>query len=642
VSLRVTVTSNAEQGRLLKLRREAPDAEDLPPRWLALHAGEPATVALVDTAAPADRAAVYVASLDAGDAFPENDRRTAAVLPERHVVAWVAADGYRRGALEQALKRDGLDVRALAPAAAPRTAVGWADYAAVVTAGPSRGRLLADRQADALAAYVRGGGGWLQIGTGPHATPADRRRPLNRAAALVANPYQRKPLKVVVVLDASGSMNTPAAGEPGRKRFDLAVESVMDLQRHLTDEDALAVVAFANVAQLVYDSGSGPADFGALHRGLKAIRPSGRTVVLPALATAAAVPLAEGRDGLVLLASDLKTEPFDPDEAAGLFRAGPYRLAMVVTMPAGETAPEQAPLRALAQKLGIAPRPAEDLAALAGIFVDFLSRARGEALRQGEFRAAAPGGGNVLGVSPAALPPVRAYFLSAAQEGAEVLLRVGADPLLASRRVGLGRTVSLALPIRANEPAPGGAPFDALLAAAVRTILRSPGVAGFDGAATRRGELLHVAVTAAEAARLPERWPVDGLSLTATVQDPAAEAPAATAALLQTAPGRYEAEMPLAGGAYGVAVRDGEERVVWRGSVGASYAAEFGAIGPASANLRRLAALTGGRVVRTSETAALARAWDRDRLTGVWQLALAAALALMLIDWAATRIWRRE
>jgi hypothetical protein len=51
--------------------------------------------------------------------------------------------------------------------------------------------------------------------------------------------------------------------------------------------------------------------------------------------------------------------------------------------------------------------------------------------------------------------------------------------------------------------------------------------------------------------------------------------------------------------------------------------------------------LTGGRIIDRAELASLARQWDQRRFHAAWWLLALAALALMLCDWAATRILRK-
>jgi len=646
VDLQITVTSGAAQSRLLTVERRRP-AKTFPPRLLNMHAGDTAGVSITDEDPPADRLAVYVATLgDPADAFPENDSCSAAVFPTRPVVAWLAGAGYRRAGLESALAQGGVQVRAVGPSEAQADASGWADYAGVILVEPGPGEepLLSPAQRRSLAEYVRAGGGLLQIGSGPHRTPGDRDDPVNRIAALAANPYERKPLKVIVVLDASGSMSEPAErGAPGTIRFDLAAEAVMALQRHLTKDDALAVITFSGAPQLIYDSGAGTIDFGGLHQALKGIRPGGTTKVFPALEQAVKVPVPSHLDGLLIVVSDLLTERFDPRQAAGLFSGRRLRPAIVVTNPPGGPAPAQAPLRRLAETMKAPLKVAGDLAGLADIFVEFLQDARGDPLRRGEFAAAAPGGQNAFGVDAAQLPAMKAYYLSAAQQGADVLLRVKADPVMAARPIGLGRVVSLAVPIRLNDSPEGAwARFDPLLAAAARQVIRRTGLSGYAGRLSRREGRLHVELTAHDPSRRDGQWPLVGLKLTAdALAGDEHDAAAKRVPLEQMAPGVYEAKFPAGEGPVGVAVRRADGTCVWQDSLAGTYPDEFAAIGANWDNLEKLARLTGGTVSNAAALAGLAGQWDSKRFSPVWMYALAGAVVLMLVDWAAARILRR-
>jgi hypothetical protein len=611
-------------------------------------AGDTATVSITDRTLPADRAAVYFASLAGdADAFGENDQRSAGVLPIRQLAAWVASGAYRLAGLEEALARGGVQLRHLEPREAPASAAGWNHYAAVILLEPGPGEPppLTARQRAALAEHVRAGGGLLQVGTGPHRTPGDREDPVNRVAALVANPYERKPLKVIVVLDASGSMDEPAAaGEAGMVRFDLAVEAVIALRRHLTEGDRLAVITFSNSPQLIYDSGERPIDFSRLHSALKRVVPGGRTVVFPALQRAGAIPVSAEREGLLVLVSDLLTEPFDPRKAEELFAGRPMQLAIVAVNPPAGSEPAQAPLRELAEskRVKVTLRPAGDLAGLAEVFVDFLKDARGEALRLGDFALASPGGAKIFGAELGELPATKGYYVSAAQRRADVVLQIGADPVMAARPAGLGRVVSLAVPLRFTDRPGRVGGFDPLMAAACGHVLRRGALPGFAGTLRRRDGQAHIELTAYDPSRTDGQWPVDGLELYAEALRPGEEDTAGRrVALRQRAPGRYEAKLAAGDAGLGVSVRDSGGRCVWQDTLGGGYADELASIGPNWDNLHRLARLTGGRIVERPGLEELARQWDRRRFSSMWPYALAASLALMLLDWAAVRVYRR-
>ncbi|MDY6913049.1 MAG: VWA domain-containing protein, partial [Planctomycetota bacterium] len=334
--LKVTVRSNAMQRRTLTIARRNRQAAVLLTRTLEMPAGDAATIRIQDRP-PADRAAVYEARLQEPDTFAENDAAVAVVLPARRRVALVSR---RNDSLAKQLARNtSLPVEQVSPADLAGRQFRWLDYAAVVEVD-STGMLLSAQQRAGLAEYVRSGGGLVLIGAGPYETYAHRDDPLNRIAALVANPHERRPLKLAVVLDASGSMVRPARsgdGQAGRRaRFDIAAEAVSALQRHLTPADALAVIAFSDCAKVVYDSGASRPDFAALRDALARIQPGGPTRVADALRLATDQSPPAGADGLVLLLSDLLTETFDPAPMAERFRLAGYSMAVVATGAGGE------------------------------------------------------------------------------------------------------------------------------------------------------------------------------------------------------------------------------------------------------------------------------------------------------------------
>jgi hypothetical protein len=637
VHICLTVSANALQRRTVSVRRTQPNAAELLVRRLDLLAGQSATLRLTDEA-PAEQAVTYRAELAPADAFVENDAAAAVVLPVRLRVGLVGP-----GAMDAKALAAALNLPVERPSGAPQAAAGWMDYAAVVLVDQTGTRLpLAARAA--LAEYVRAGGGLVLIGAGPHASPADRDDPLNRAAALLANPYQRTPLRLIVVLDASGSMAlaTEAAGAPGRRiKFDQAVEAVLSLRRHLTDADALSVITFSDAARLAYDSGAGASDFAALAEALGRVRPAGPTDVGKALELAVAKPAGEGRQGLVVVLSDLRTIRFRPDRMAAAFRKQKLSLAVVAIAPPIATQPgEKTWLEMLAEPLGAPVVRRDHLGGLAKVFAGFLTDARGEAIRRGRFRAAAFR--DIFGRPAGALPEVQAYLLCAPQPKAEVLAQVGDEghDLLAVRRVGLGRSASLALPLAGGEnPAwLRSGELGRVVAALVRGCLRPPGDPRFSGQAQRLGDDLHLAVEAAG----PD-GPANFLQLTARLASPQGQTDSAQElALSQTAPGLYEAQVAAPSGPLSVAVSRKDGSVVWQTAVVEAAPRELAAVGADWQALRLLAEQTGGRIAPTGELAALGKRLAAERRTPLWPILLAAAAALMLTEWAIARIWHRK
>ena len=635
VHLGVTVAANALSRRTLRLRRtHPPAAEDLVVRELDLLPGRSASVRATDSP-PAGRLASYAAELTPGDTFGENDAAEAVVLPLVQRLAVVGDPPAGPGGSW------GIPPERLAPGAAPRTADAWMGWSAVLLADAS-GTLLPGASRAALEQYVRSGGGLVLVGAGPHGSPADRDDPLNRAAALVANPYQRRPLDLAVVLDASGSMAEPA-DTPGavgeRRKFDQAVEAVSGLRRHLTAADRLSVITFSDSARRVYDSGAKPIDFASLRESLAAVRPAGPTDVSKAIELAAARTPAEPRDGMVLVVSDLLTRRFRPDLAAEAFRKAGLSLAVVAIGGRGASRPAEMPLETLARLLSAPVVRREGLSGLAKVFAGLLRQRRGDAVRAGRFDAAAvvP----VFGRPAGPLPNVTAYVLSAPQPKAEVLARVGpeGDPLLAVRRVGLGRSVCLALPMAAGQnpawrtPEGGG-----LIAAAVRWALRPAGDARFSGTLRREGAGLNVVVEASD-----PNGPMNLLRLGGRIVRPdAGPAEPRAFAFAQTAPGRYEARVRRVASPAWLTVHLAGGRVVWQGAVGRDAGPELAAVGPDWDALRLLAELTGGRIAAGGELAQLAGRLSAQQRMALWPILLGLAAGLMLAEWAGARIWQKR
>jgi hypothetical protein len=660
VGLRVTVRSDALYRRRLVVRRPHPSsgpAQTLLDRTLDLLADQPLTIALTDTP-PAGSAAAYRAELTPPDIFPENDSAEAATLPIRRTVAAIgltSAEGPPPGGGALA-GLQGLDVQPVRADQALADVNWWMDFSAVVLADAT-GQLLARPVRAALAQYVRSGGALVLLGAGPHGTPADRDDPLNLVAALVANPYERKPLRLIVVLDASGSM-AEASGPAGRVKFAQAVEAVASLRQHLTEADSLSVMTFSDDANQVYDSGSGPLDFGALAEALSKVRPGGSTDVSKPLNLAASQAVPAGRDALVLVVSDLRTKPFDPRAMADAFGRRGLSLAVVAISSAGETAPAEAPpLEALVRLLkGTLVAGQQDLSGLAKVFAGLLRRTRCDALRRGQFPAAVVR--PLLGLAVGPLPEVQAYLLAAPQDGAEVVAQAAGerDGLLAVRQVGLGRSVTLVMPAGAglNPAWEQSGELARVVGQAVRWSLRPALDGRFDGQASRRDGRIRVMIEARDA-----NGPVNGLDLAGRIV-PVAAAPGEAAVsfpLVQTAPGRYEGAALDGGTPAGVEVMAGGSterspqagstssppggRVVWQDVLAGGAPAELAQVGPDDVNLARLAELTGGRIVNGPGMGDFGQRLAAARRKDLWPVLLGIAVALMLAEWAVARVRRR-
>lgn len=626
--LTVQLAATAAQKRTLIVQRLAPQEATLLERPMDLLAGESITLHVVDPTQPTDRVARYRARLTPADAFAENDDAAAAMLPSR---AKFAAVGLAPGAADAVAPKLAGTLETIDPGGAPADAAGWDDYAAVVLADAT-GELLDANQRSALAAYVRQGGGLVLVGAGPQDPPGGPRDALNRVAPLSPNLYQRQPLDLRIVLDASGSMSERAQDSPGQTKFELAAAAVLAMRNHLSDRDRLTVITFNDTPRLTYAS-DGRIDAVALQDALRRVQPSGPTNVAAALEEASARPADDGKTGLVIVVSDLLASPFDPAAMAG--RLGAAKLALaVVAIESPADAPQAAPLESLASALKAPLVRRDSLGGLAEIFAAFVRRSRGELIRRGEFTAAMAK--PIEGVGPAALPPLRAYVPCSPAKDAQVLAVTEGDPIIASATAGLGRAVSWALPLTTADNAAWMQSADVtnLLAGAVAWAAR-PADAAWSGEIVWQSGKEVVAV-----------WPTapaqaDSLELTARVAAGEADEPAVLA-MARTAPHRYEAVLPQLPTPASVVVCDADGRRLWQGEAGSAAAPEFRAIGPNYDSLRRLAELTGGRVVAPDDAAAAVRDYQRQSATVLWHWLLLAAAAMMLLEWSLTRIRRRS
>jgi len=607
VALRVTVIANSITESVIEI-------PGVFKREIKLLPGEPASIS-VDTEVPSDRGAAFTAILAEDDAFVENNRASASVGPIVRRAAVVGQYDPANLASDLSMPTDVLTPRRLAES--------LDHYAALLLADDS-GQLLEPELRRTVAAYVRNGGGLVLLGAGPYASAADRTDPLNQAAALVPNPYDRKPIALTVALDASGSMGQNVETAAGRlMKFDQAAEAVLSLKRHLTDCDTLRVVAFADRARELYSSGSARPDFARLAASLRGVRPTGATKVFPAMELAAESTPDADRQGLLIIVSDLQTEKFDPAKAAEMLKKAQLDLA-IVAIASPDATPSTEPLEGLVKLLDASLAKRDHLVGLARIFVGFLRATRGGAVRKGRFKLTATVD------SPLAGKEAAAYIASTPHADSDVLLHAGADEIIARRTVGLGRSVTIALAASDSDNSVllGGREFTKVLASSIEWAARPEPDSRFSGRVVRSGRNAVVSLRAEDSGGKP----INLLDLSIrTLADP--NSGPDTTAMRQVAPGRYVAEAPLERLALGCDVTGAGGGILWRGGLRKTYRREFDAVGPNYENLRRLAALTGGRVVQADELGQLAAAGRHGGRWSIWPWLAGLALLGMLADW---------
>jgi hypothetical protein len=635
VEITADVSANSPLKRTLTITRRG-QSHPLAVRQLSLTGNSPSTVRVTDAVA-SDAWGQYSVSLTGDVVITENDSASTLVLPARQVIAAGGIGSDARPVLREIRH----PVTFISHDAMPTDAAALARFSAIIVSDAT-GSSLSLEQRRALAQYVRAGGGLTLVGTGPHETPSDREGPLNRVLPLLANPFERRPLHLVVLLDKSGSMAQPTARTAGGSvqiKFDLASEAVIALKDHLTVRDTLMVIAFSDRPEVVYDSGDKPGDFTALREAMKKVRPSGSTRVTPAIEAALLKSPPTGRKTMLLIVSDLKTEQFDPSEWAGAFRRSKAGLAVVAIREHSSASPGDtvAPIKSLAKLLDAPYVERDRLAGLAKVFAKLVRRGRGDVLRRKHTALTVPAALFDTGLT--ALPDIDAYILSAARKNAEILVRTtGGEPVGGRCPAGLGRCVCLAVPIskKDNEAWASSAEVAKLISASIRWTLRRTNDPRFNATIKRLAGRIEIMLTARD-----KGLPVNGLELSAEIISGSGEETRG-ANFDQVAPGEYRARADWpADSPAGVAVRDNKGVTLWRGQASVLYRCEYRSIGADGESLRRLADLTGGEIVPAGKLRdVLKRAYHR-RMTDLWPWLLAAALALMLGEWCLARITRR-
>jgi Mg-chelatase subunit ChlD len=615
--LSLTLAANGTTRRTLSVYAGA-DATGPPlvQRELSLTSGSPLTEHIELPAPQRQAAELYRAVLSPADAVPENDR-TAAVVPRpAGAIGVLTSPAISSADLQTLLPDPPGPVERLA--ADGLTAAQLPDLRALLLL-PQSAELPTSAQ-QTLGDYARSGGAVVMLTTGPHASPADLNAPLNQVAALVPNLFERAPLELVLVLDASGSMAQAAASDAGpRVKFDLAANAALALRRHLTPRDRLRVIAFAETGQSIYSSDPTGPDFGLLADALRQVRPAGPTHVAPALQQAAAAPPAGNRQGLVLVLSDLETRAFNIAPLANIFRERGWQLAVIQTGRQSDS-PTPSPLERLADRINgmLLYRP--DLAGLSELFGSLVRRGRGPGVREAPLDVQTAEGWAML----TALGDSARLVLTEAPAETEVLARADGDPLLGRRRVGLGEVWTLPL---ASLPA-GQA--DALSQAIAEILRRVPaGNPAWDLRADWEQASLSITLQAQ-----PQTSNAQGRSLVAEVLPLTPQAEARSLELPQMGLGRYQAALPLQVDAAGVVVRDAVtgERLAST-SAARPYPSEFARLGANREVLREFAAALGARQVSLDDAPALmlARAGQDER--ALWPWLLAGGLGAMLLQW---------
>lgn len=583
-----------------------------------------------------------------GDSRPENNESWAyTVVRESARVLLVENTPNEAAAVRQALTEAKIGVEAVQPAAMPVELERLARYESIILANVPSGALGRVRM-EALERYVaeRGKGlvvigGDQTFGLGEYADT-----PLEAILPVTVQPPDRDQvasLALVVVIDRSGSMAATDTVDRRASRLDLAKEGAILAVETLKEGDQAGVIAFDTSAQWIADilPLSGASDARAVAGRISGIQLGGGTDFMDGLTLAyRGLQQSSARVKHVILLTD-----GEAPEAGIPQLLGAMRRAGITVSTLGVSNDISGSGRAVLDRIARAgqgrsyftntpndvPRIMTQEARLAGRNFkeehDFKPR----------LVTAAPA---VRGLVPSEFPDLHGYVRVSPKRPAEVILASDqSEPLLAEWQYGLGR----ALVWTADAQGPWSRDwadteqFKRLWTQSVRWTMPAPASPDLRVSVHGDGERATVRV---------ESFSADGtfrnlVQTSADVSLP--DGSGRRLPLAQTAPGRYEGQLALAGpGVYALHVQqideNGTEVASETTGYALPYAPEF-AITPANRILmERLAADTGGPLLNRP-----AEAWRRDTShallpQGVWKEALALALVLFVVDVAVRRL----
>jgi len=417
---------------------------------------------------------------------------------------------------------------------------------------------------------------------------------------------------VVIVLDTSGSMSEPAPGRT-RSRIEEATAAIRRALELTHDDDQLALVTFAGSAEIRCPLVSGR-DRGRVASALKNISAGGPTVLAEALELAGSTARSAkaGRKRILIVTDGQSVKEEDAIRAVA-YRLRDESIGITVVRTGGKTTPALGVL----WELGADELDGSDFAVLEARI--------GEALARSRQLTAEPSAGlrfmGALAPLPVSPKPARVNRASL-KPGAEVLARAGELPVAAVRPAGRGRVAAALVALEegwAGELAqwPRTAAFIAALA---QQAVPAGGRRSAQVSLQFEGDRLHVAASLRGAER-PDR--IDALLDGETVE------------LVRRGENTYAktrryfsdtAVIRIGGRVAGAARRP--------------HPPEFDRVGPDEPALDRIATATGGaRISAPRDLAALPRRGPSERRSAR-PLILAAALALFLLEIAATLLPR--
>ncbi|MEM7755323.1 MAG: VWA domain-containing protein [Planctomycetota bacterium] len=663
VLVRVVLRSTGPTEGTLRLFREGEPVDATPGeegtgRRVRVPAGR--TVELIEAKLDGARLHRFEAVFEPDDPASDlvrinNTGKALTVTPGRGSVLLI--DGVSEGdangpgrVLANALERQGIGVNVVGTAGAPAGLLELQGYDLVILQNVPAEAIPEPAQAQ-LVSYVRDlGGGLLMVG-GPQSFGAGGWRGSTLEPVLPVNLDIPEELivpeaAIVFVLDNSGSMARGVQGS-ARTQQEIANEAAARAVLTLDPQDRVGVIAFNSSPQVIHELSvnDDPARTAAKTR---AIPSGGGTSIGPAVQIA--------RDQLrrvdaklkhvIVLTDGRSNDPMPLPELARSMRTEDNIL--VTTIAVGDGADSRT-LSAMADAGGGAFFNVVNPNVLPRVFLKAVRVVRSPLVREVPFDVAMLPTGSPLTAGVAQPPRLEGLVLTQARDEPTITYAMAspeAEPVLAHWPVELGQVgVFTSDAHRWARRWLDWDGYSAFWAQVVRGLSRTDSGEGGELRTLLTPEGLRVRYSA----YTDEGDPIDLLTVPATVFDP--DGGQRDIVLTQTGPGEYEAlERADAGGTYVVVARPRLGQTPLRPVVGGasvSSGAEFRALESDRGLLERIAAETGGRVLRL-DTPGEVDLFDRtgvpprEASSPLWPVLLVWTLAVFLLDVGTRRVaWDR-
>jgi len=584
---------------------------------------------------------VYQAAIEVdGDTIEDNNRAVGTVVVRgRPQVLLAEKDKTHAQSLAAALRSQNIDVTVVEPAGIPKDIAGLQKYDGLVLSNVSSLKLTRPQMAQ-IRDYVRDhGGGLMMLGGeesfglgGYYRTPIEEAMPVTMD---VKQKVEIPSLAVVLSIDRSGSM--AMSTDEKITKLDLAKEAAHLVVDLLDERNEVGIQSWDT--EFIWDAPVRPArDKSAVHHAIATIKAGGGTDGYPALKESYAVLF--DRPALLKHVIFLSDGQMTRGDFQGLLRRMAKDKITVSTVAIGKDADVQ--LMVDVAKWGRGRfYYTEDSQTIPRIFTLETQLASKASLIEQPFKPqlTAPSHEAMQEIDWKNVPPLGGYVATTLKPNAELaLMSHQEDPILATWRFGLGRTVAFTSDAKAKWATLWlrWRDFNKFWAQLTRWTLRSSSKGDTTAMVQRVDQTGEVVVDAVD----PKGEFINFLDTQVGVVAPNRERTVID--LEQIGPGRYRGRFPAPQeGVYlvGMAQRKGE-RVIGSQLAGlvVPYAQELRDLGVDETLLRELAELTGGGALESPRDAFLKGRRQSRIGVDIWPWLVGLVAILLIPDVALRRL----